>query len=92
MTDSAAGIDKLFDEITGLTEKCKFADCAHTHEPGCEVMAALASGKLDADKYFNYLNLKKEAEDYEMTKFEKREKDRQFGKFVNKAKKQFKKQ
>lgn len=90
MTDSGGGIDKLFDEITALTEKCKFADCTHTQEPGCEVLAALADGRLEEDKYSNYINLKKEAEYYEMTELEKREKDRQFGKFINNAKKQFK--
>ncbi len=91
MADSGAGIDKLFDEITALAEKCKFADCAHTHEPGCQVLAALADGRLDANKYANYINLKKEAEYYEMTELEKKEKDRKFGKFINNAKKQFKK-
>ncbi|HRY52436.1 MAG TPA: ribosome small subunit-dependent GTPase A [Candidatus Portnoybacteria bacterium] len=91
MADSSAGIDKLFDEITILAEKCKFADCTHIQEPGCEVLAALAGGKLDADKYSNYINLKKEAEYYELTKLEKREKDRQFGKFIKKAKEQIKK-
>jgi len=34
--------------------------------------------------------LKKEAEYYKMTKLEKREKDRQFGKFITKAKEQLK--
>ncbi len=91
MADSNAGIDKLFDEITALAEKCKFVDCTHIQEPGCEVLAALAGGKLDADKYSNYINLKKEAKYYEMTKLEKREKDRQFGKFIKKAKEQIKK-
>jgi ribosome biogenesis GTPase len=74
-----------------LAEKCKFADCTHIQEPGCEVLAALAGGKLDAEKYSNYINLKKEAEYYEMTKIEKREKDRQFGKFIKKAKEQISK-
>ena len=91
MTETGAGIDKLFDEITILAEKCKFVDCTHIHEPGCEVLAALANGKLDQGKYSNYINLKKEAEYYEMTKLEKREKDRQFGKFINKTKKELKK-
>jgi ribosome biogenesis GTPase len=90
MADSSAGIDKLFDEITALAGECKFVDCAHTHEPGCKVLAALAEGKLDVDKYSNYINLKKEAEYYEMTKLEKRKKDRQFGKFIKKAKEQIK--
>ncbi|MDD5589999.1 MAG: ribosome small subunit-dependent GTPase A [Candidatus Portnoybacteria bacterium] len=90
MMDSSVGIDKLFDEITSFAKKCKFVDCTHIHEPGCEVLSALNSGKLDAGKYSNYINLKKENEYYEMTKIEKREKDRQFGKFIKKAKKQLK--
>jgi len=90
MTDTHSGIDNFFDEITALAEKCKFLDCTHVHEPGCEVLAALESGKLDKDKYTNYINLKKEAEFYEMNKLEKKEKDRQFGKFLKKAKKDLK--
>lgn len=91
MTDVGQGIDAFFDEITALAQKCKYADCTHAHEPGCEVINAVKSGKLDEEKYSNYISLKKEAEYYEMSSFEKREKDRSFGKFVKKAKKEFKK-
>lgn len=91
MADSGAGIDNFFDEITALAEKCKYTDCTHIHESGCAVLSALKSGKLDEEKYSNYVNLKKEAEYYEMTDLEKREKDRQFGKFVKSAKKDLKK-
>lgn len=91
MTDTSAGIDNLFDEITALSLKCKYVDCTHIHEPGCAVLSALESGKLDEGKYSNYISLKKEAEHYEMTKLEKREKDRQFGKFIKTAKKEIKK-
>jgi len=90
MVDVEIGIDSLFDEITKLAKKCKYVDCKHIHEPGCEVLFALKSGKLDESKYSNYINLKKEAEHYEMTELEKREKDRQFGKFINQAKKDLK--
>jgi len=90
MTDTSIGIDSLFDEITTLAKKCKYVDCTHTHEPGCEVLSALKSGELDESKYSNYISLKKEAEYYKMTELEKREKDRQFGKFIKKAKKQLK--
>jgi ribosome biogenesis GTPase len=86
MTDASAGIDSLFDEIIALSKKCKYVDCTHINEPGCEVLSALKSGKLDEEQYANYINLKKEAEYYEMSKLEKREKDRQFGKFIKKAK------
>jgi len=91
MTDMSEGIDNFFNEITALADKCKYADCTHIQEPGCEVLSALRSGKIDEGKYLNYLNLKKEAEHYEMSELEKREKDRQFGKFVKKAKTEIKK-
>ena len=90
MTDTSAGIDSLFDEITALSNKCKYLDCSHIKEPGCQVLLALKSGELDRDKYSNYINLKKEAEHYEMTELEKREKDRRFGKFIKKAKEEVK--
>jgi len=91
MTNTSASIDSLFDEITVLGKKCRYVDCTHIHEPGCEVLSALKSGKLDEGKYSNYINLKKETEYYEMTKLKKKEKGRQFGKFIKKAKKQLKK-
>ncbi|MFA5871576.1 MAG: ribosome small subunit-dependent GTPase A [Parcubacteria group bacterium] len=87
MTDANAGINDTFDEITAIGRDCKYVDCAHVHEPGCAVLAALRSGKLDEDKYSNYIGLKKEAEYFEMTGLKKKEKDRQFGKFIKKAKK-----
>ena len=90
MTDTSVGIDSLFDEITILSKKCRYTDCAHIHEPGCEVLSALESGNLDAGKYSNYISLKKEAEYYEMTKQGKREKDRKFGKFIKNAKEELK--
>ena len=88
MTDISIGIDSLFEEITTLAKKCKYVDCTHIHEPKCEVLSALKSDELNKDKYSNYINLKKEAEHYKMTKPEKREKNRQFGKFIKKTKKQ----
>jgi ribosome biogenesis GTPase / thiamine phosphate phosphatase len=91
MTNTIAGVDILFDEIHFLAKKCKFGDCAHIHEPGCEVLSAVKSGRLDEQKYLNYINLKKEAEHYEMTEIEKKEKERQFGNFIKNAKKEIKK-
>ena len=91
MTDAGIGIDSLFDEITELAKGCKYADCTHAHESGCEVLAAIRSGKLDENKYNNYASLKKEAEYYEATDLERRQKDRQFGKFIKTTKDQLKK-
>jgi ribosome biogenesis GTPase / thiamine phosphate phosphatase len=91
MANSGAGIESQFDEIGDLAKKCKFINCTHTHEPGCEVIKALKSGELDNERYTNYINLKKEIEHSEMAKLKKREKDRKIGKFIKNAKKDFKK-
>lgn len=91
MTNTNVGINNLFDEITTLAKECKFIDCTHIHEPGCKILSALKSGKLDKNKYSNYINLKKETEYYEMSEAERNEKDYKFGKFIKTAKKQLKK-
>ena len=88
LADVGDSINSVFDEITLLARKCKYVDCIHIHEPGCAVLSAIKSGQLDEDQYNNYLDLKKEAEYYEMTELEKKKKNSQFGKFVKKAKKQ----
>lgn len=87
MTDVGEGVSGLFDEITLLAQKCKYTDCAHVHEPGCEVLAALGDGRLDEGKYSNYISLKKETKHFSRSDFEKKQKNRSFGKFLKKAKK-----
>lgn len=91
MADIGAGINNLFDEIVTLAKNCKYVDCTHVHEPGCAVLFELESGNLDRGEYENYIILKREADHYEMSELEKREKNRQFGKFFKNAKKDFKK-
>lgn len=91
MTDTATGIDESFDDIVVLTKDCKYLDCTHVHEPDCAVLSAVAAGEIDKDKYTNYINLKKEADHFAMTQLEKKERNRQFGKFIKNAKKSFKK-
>jgi ribosome biogenesis GTPase len=91
LADADNGVTDFFDEIASLSEHCKYADCAHTGEPGCAVLAAVKSGELDEEKYSNYVNLKKETEYSDMSDTEKKEKNRHFGKFINKAKKDLKK-
>jgi ribosome biogenesis GTPase len=88
LTDVGDSINSVFDEITLLARKCKYVDCTHVHEPGCAVISAVKSGQMDQDQYKNYLDLKKEAEYYEMSELEKKAKNRKFGKFVKKAKKE----
>ena len=85
LADFERGVEAVFDDITTLAQKCKFADCAHISEPGCAVLEALAAGGLDQDQYENYLVIKKEVDHFEMSEQEKRDKDRKFGKFVKKS-------
>ena len=88
LADVGDSINSVFDEIILLARKCKYVDCIHIHEPECAVLSAIKSGQLDEDQYNNYLDLKKEAEYYEMTELDKKKKNSQFGKFVKKAKNQ----
>ena len=90
LTNAGAGIDDLFSEITVLAKNCKYADCTHIHEPGCAILEKLHAGKLDKDQYANYIRLKKEASHYALTGFQKKEKNRQFRKFIKNVKKGFK--
>jgi ribosome biogenesis GTPase / thiamine phosphate phosphatase len=82
IADSEKGIGSVFDEISSLSQNCKFPDCAHIHEPDCAVLKAMEEKKLDKDRYANYIKLKKESDFYKMTDLEKKEKDRKFGQFV----------
>ena len=50
-----------FDDVTAIANGCRFADCAHETEPGCAVRAAVADGRLDADRLENYRRLLREA-------------------------------
>lgn len=46
-----------FPEIDELARNCRFADCAHGGEPGCEVGAAVATGSLDRGRLERYRRL-----------------------------------
>jgi ribosome biogenesis GTPase len=80
IADTTGGIEKTFDTIFSLSSDCRFADCTHTHEKGCAVLAAIENGKLDRAAYNNYLKIEKENLRFKMTVAEKRRKDRAFGK------------
>lgn len=91
IADANTEINNVFDEIAIFAKKCKYVNCTHIHEPDCEVLKALKDGVLDEYKYANYISLKKEAKYLEMSQPEKREKNRNFGKFIKNTKKDFSK-
>jgi ribosome biogenesis GTPase / thiamine phosphate phosphatase len=65
-----AAVDASFSDVAALAEGCRFADCAHEGEPGCQVRDAVVTGRLDADRLENYRRLGREAA------FEERKRDK----------------
>ena len=54
----AEELDAYFVEIAPLVPDCQFNDCSHSHEPGCAVRKAVASGEIHPDRYESYLRLR----------------------------------
>ncbi|UCD83334.1 MAG: ribosome small subunit-dependent GTPase A [Deltaproteobacteria bacterium] len=77
-----SGLSDTFSEIAELSEQCRYNDCTHTREGGCAVLAALKDGIITEERYQNYIKMNKESAYYEMSYWEKRQKDKQFGKLV----------
>ncbi|MCI6151937.1 ribosome small subunit-dependent GTPase A [Fusobacterium perfoetens] len=53
-------LDKYYDDIEELIKKCRFSDCTHTNEPGCQVRKAIELGTLDKRRVENYFKIKRE--------------------------------
>jgi len=84
------GVNQGFEDIVALSTNCRYANCGHTQEPDCAVLAAVSNGELSKDRYSSYMKLQKESEYHEMSYVDKRKKDRAFGRFIKSAMKQMK--
>jgi ribosome biogenesis GTPase / thiamine phosphate phosphatase len=62
----AAGVDLAFADVAGLAEGCRFPDCGHGGEPGCAVLAAVASGDLPAARLEDWRKLAAEGRRQEL--------------------------
>lgn len=49
-----------FPEFVMYEPQCRFQGCMHIHEPGCAVKEALSEGKINQQRYDNYLALYEE--------------------------------
>jgi len=87
---ASEGVNKGFADIIELATACRFADCSHTQEAGCAVLAAISKGDLSQERYATYCKLSKESEHYEMSYLDKRKKDKAFGRLIKTAKKNMK--
>ncbi|QKG81150.1 ribosome small subunit-dependent GTPase A [Tenuifilum thalassicum] len=47
----------FFPEIFKLSEKCKYYNCTHIHEPGCAVIEAAEKGEIAPSRYLSYLSI-----------------------------------
>lgn len=78
-----SGLDNTFDEIAELSNHCRYTDCTHTVEQGCAVLKGIEEGTISSERYQNYMKMYKESLYNEMSYFEKRQKDKKFGKFLH---------
>jgi len=60
LTDCERGIAKVFSDVLGRAEQCRFQDCSHEAEPGCAVQAAIESGALPARRLDSFRALEAE--------------------------------
>jgi ribosome biogenesis GTPase len=58
--DASNAVRDTFDEIEALAPECHFSDCRHRDEPRCAVKAAVAEGKVSADRLESYLKVQDE--------------------------------
>lgn len=58
--DADEGLDQTFAEIIELARDCRFADCAHTTEPGCAVLSDIEDGHLTRRRLDSYHRLLRE--------------------------------
>lgn len=82
ITDAPSGMELTFDQITELSQSCRFNDCSHIQEKGCAVLEAVDNGKISHETYDNYLKMEREKSYFESSVAEKRQKDKAFGKMI----------
>ena len=88
MMGAEAGIEETFADISAFAKRCRYSDCRHDSEPGCEVRAAIARHELSEEHFRNYRKLQKETAFHDQSYRDRRKKERAFGKLVRILKKE----
>ncbi|MGM9868587.1 MAG: ribosome small subunit-dependent GTPase A [Sodaliphilus sp.] len=52
-----AEVAHYFREIFKISADCRFANCTHTHEPGCAVLQAVEEARISQSRYASYLSI-----------------------------------
>lgn len=58
----AQELPRMFPEFVAAAPFCKFRECRHVNEPGCEVKQRVADGKIAETRYKHYLQFLEEVE------------------------------
>ncbi|MFN8208580.1 MAG: ribosome small subunit-dependent GTPase A [Bacteroidales bacterium] len=90
ITDAAGGIAITFDRIQELSAQCRYPDCTHSSEAGCAVILAVEAGEIELAVYENYLRMERERAHFESSAYEKRKKEKSFGRIMKNYKKDMK--
>jgi len=53
----SAGLQAAFPEFRPLIGQCRFYNCRHFKEPGCAILAAVATGQIMAERWRSYVAL-----------------------------------
>jgi ribosome biogenesis GTPase / thiamine phosphate phosphatase len=88
MMGAEAGIEEIFADISALARTCRYSDCLHDSEPGCEVRAAMARHEVSEEHFRNYRKLQRETAFHDQSYSDRRKKERAFGKLVRTIKKE----
>jgi ribosome biogenesis GTPase / thiamine phosphate phosphatase len=60
LVDAELGLEKTFGDVQRFAARCRFGDCAHQGEPGCEVVRAVQAGELSSRRFESWLHLQRE--------------------------------
>ena len=50
-------VAERFPEMRALMHLCRYSNCTHSNEPGCEVIKAVEEGRMHPSRYDNYLSI-----------------------------------
>ena len=59
-----AEICRYYPDLMKYSSGCQYYNCTHTHEPGCNVIAAITEGLVSISRYESYLKLMEEDDKY----------------------------
>ncbi|MBN2367331.1 MAG: ribosome small subunit-dependent GTPase A [Calditrichaeota bacterium] len=86
-----SGLAETFEDIFTVAQRCRFSDCSHTHEKGCAVVEAVRDGEIEEERYKNFMKVQRESAFYQMSYFDRRKRDKEFGKMIKQVMKNYRK-